>query len=63
MNTHESRLKRMSGMSSNKKAYLKQKLAMADNWRINCPTCNKRITGLLSEVKEHSETCNDEKSN
>ncbi len=63
MNTHESRLKRMSGMSSNKKAYLKQKLAMADNWTINCKVCGKRITGLLDQLKEHSVNCSDEKSN
>jgi len=63
MNTHQSRLKRISGMGSHKRAYLNQKLAMADNWQINCPSCGKRITGLIEQLKEHSVNCDGQKSN
>lgn len=60
---YESKLKRMSGMSEKQRAYVNNKLAMANDWQINCPTCGKRITGLISDLQTHTECCGDDKSN
>lgn len=60
---YESKLRRMSGMSQKQKAYVNSKLAMANDWYILCPICSKSITGLISDLKTHTECCGDEKSN
>ena len=60
---YEAKLRRMSGMSEKRKAFVNSKLAMANDWNINCKSCGKRIFGLVSELTEHMAVCGDKKSN
>jgi len=59
---YEAKLRRMSGMSEKRKAYVNAKLAMANDWNINCQVCGKRVFGLISELTEHAKVCDGKKS-
>ena len=57
------KIKRMSGMSEKRKAHVNSKLLEVDDWRINCKSCNKVITGSLNDLDAHRSSCGDEESN
>lgn len=63
MNTHQAKLKRMAGMSPQRKAYVNQRLSQAQDWQINCQSCGQRMVGSLEWIDKHREECGGKESN
>jgi len=62
MNTHHAKLKRMSGMTPQRKAYVNQRLLEAQDWQINCRGCGQRMVGTMAWLDKHREECNGKES-